>query len=493
MAYLIAIDQGTTSSRAILFDESCRLVDSRQREITPLYPQLGWVEEDAQEIWSGSYGVLQELLAHTGVDPKDIAGIGITNQRETTVVWEKRTGRPLYHAIVWQCRRTAERCEKIKAEGMAPTILAKTGLVIDAYFSATKLAWILDQVDPDRQRAAAGEILFGTVDSWLLWKLTDGAVHATDQTNASRTMLYNIHTLDWDEDLLDYFDIPRAILPAVYPSGYRYGQVQLGKTFVPISGIAGDQQSALFGQGCTQVGEAKNTYGTGCFLLMHTGETAVTSQHGLLTTMAASLDETPRYALEGSVFVGGAVIQWLRDELHLLTDAEDSAFFANKLTDNEGVYLVPAFVGLGAPHWDMYARGALFGLTRGTGRKHIIRAALESIAFQTRDVLEAMALDLGERPKRLRVDGGASANDFLMQFQADVLDISVERPPVLESTALGAAMLAGFTEGVWQTEQALSLNGERIFSPTMSAAQRIKNLQGWDDCLGRTLSQRSKK
>lgn len=488
MAYLIAIDQGTTSSRAILFDEARRIVGVRQRETTPIYPRPGWVEEDAQEIWSSSYGVTQELIAHTGIDPAEVVAIGITNQRETTIVWERETGRPVYHAIIWQCRRTAERCEKMKAEGMEAQVLAKTGLVIDAYFSATKLEWILDEVDPDRRRAEAGELLFGTVDSWLLWKLTDGAVHATDHTNASRTMLYNIHEGDWDDELLRYFRIPRAMLPEVCPSGHRYGTVQLGRAEVPISGIAGDQQAALFGQGCVHVGEAKNTYGTGCFLLMHTGDAPIASEHGLLTTMAASLDERPQYALEGSVFVGGAVIQWLRDELHLLTDSEDSEFFATKLEDNEGVYLVPAFVGLGAPHWDMYARGALYGLTRGTGRKHIIRAALESIAFQTRDVLEAMALDLGERPQRLRVDGGASANEFLMQFQADILDVPVERPEVLESTALGAALLAGLTEGLWQSPDELTQSHGRRFEPSMSEERRRQNLDGWDDCLGRTLT-----
>lgn len=489
MSYIIAIDQGTTSSRAILFNDQQEIVGMRQKETKQFYPHPGWVEQDPQDIWATSYGVLQEVIAVTGVDPKEICALGITNQRETTVVWERATGKPLHPAIVWQCRRTADTCEAMKAAGWTDRILAKTGLVIDAYFSATKLAYILDRVDPDRRRAKAGEILFGTVDSWLLWKLTDGAVHATDYTNASRTMLYNIHTLDWDDEILAYFDIPRSMLPAVHPSGYRYGTLELaGDVRIPIAGIAGDQQAALYGQGCFNAGEAKNTYGTGCFLLMNIGDTPIQSKHGLVTTIAAGLSDKPAYALEGSIFVGGAVIQWLRDELRFIEDAPDSEFFAEKINDNGGVYLVPAFVGLGAPHWDMYARGALYGLTRGTGRPHIIRAALESIAYQTVDVLNAMVADSGINIERLKADGGAAANNFLMQFQADILNTGVDRPAVLETTALGAATLAGLTIGLWKDEEELKANLtiERRFEPKMPEEVRKNHLKGWNEAMERT-------
>ncbi len=489
MSYIIAIDQGTTSSRAILFNDQQEIVGMRQKETKQFYPNPGWVEQDPQDIWATSYGVLQEVIAVTGVDPKEICALGITNQRETTVVWERATGKPLHPAIVWQCRRTADTCEAMKVAGWTDHILAKTGLVIDAYFSATKLAYILDRVDPDRSRAKAGEILFGTVDSWLLWKLTDGAVHATDYTNASRTMLYNIHTLDWDDEILAYFDIPRSMLPAVHPSGYRYGTLELaGDVHIPIAGIAGDQQAALYGQGCFNAGEAKNTYGTGCFLLMNIGNIPIQSKHGLVTTIAAGLNAKPAYALEGSIFVGGAVIQWLRDELRFIEDAPDSEFFAEKIKDNGGVYLVPAFVGLGAPHWDMYARGALYGLTRGTGRPHIIRAALESIAYQTVDVLNAMVADSGINIERLKADGGAAANNFLMQFQADILNTGVDRPAVLETTALGAATLAGLTTNVWESEAALkeNLTIERQFEPRMPKEVRESHLKGWNEAMERT-------
>lgn len=489
MSYIVAIDQGTTSSRAILFNDQQEIIGMRQKETKQFYPNPGWVEQDPQDIWATSYGVLQEVIAVTGVDPKEIRALGITNQRETTIVWERATGKPLHPAIVWQCRRTADTCEAMKAAGWTDRILAKTGLVIDAYFSATKLAYILDRIDPDRSRAKAGDILFGTVDSWLLWKLTDGAIHATDYTNASRTMLYNIHSLDWDDEILEYFNIPRNILPTVHPSGYRYGTLALaGDVHIPIAGIAGDQQAALYGQGCFNAGEAKNTYGTGCFLLMNIGNTPIQSKHGLVTTIAAGLKDKPTYALEGSIFVGGAVIQWLRDELRVIEDSSDSEFFAEKIKDNGGVYLVPAFVGLGAPHWDMYARGALYGLTRGTGRSHIIRAALESIAYQTVDVLDAMVADSGITIERLKADGGAAANNFLMQFQADILHTGVDRPAVLETTARGAAALAGLTTGVWKDEEALkeTLRMERRFEPKMSEEMRMSCLEGWNEAMART-------
>lgn len=490
MSYIIAIDQGTTSSRAILFDQDQKLLGMRQRETQQIFPQPGWVEQDAQDIWASTVGVLQELLAAEGIRPDEVCAIGITNQRETTIVWDAKTGRPLYGAIVWQCRRTADFCTAMKNEGWTDKVRAKTGLVIDAYFSATKLKWILDEVDPDRARAKKGEILFGTVDTWLLWKFTEGKVHATDMTNASRTMLYNIHELTWDAEILDYLNIPEAMLPAVHPSGYHFGNMTFGGMQIPICGIAGDQQAALFGQCCWEAGAVKNTYGTGCFLLMHTGDEAVASRHGLVTTLACSRTETPNYALEGSIFIGGAVVQWVRDAMHFVEDSGDTDFFAKKLEDNEGVYFVPAFVGLGAPYWDMEARGAIYGLTRGTSRAHLIRAALESIAYQTHDVLVAMEKDAGQCIEKLRVDGGASQNDFLMQFQADIIDTQVERPAVVETTALGAAYLAGLTCGFWSSEEAIQekRRTDALYEPEMDAQKRERYLKGWQEAVQRTLT-----
>lgn len=491
MSYIIALDQGTTSSRAIIFDHQQTIVDVRQNETRQYFPHPGWVEQDPQDIWATTFGVLQETLAATGIDPRAIDALAITNQRETTIVWDKKTGKPVYNAIVWQCRRTADRCAELVQEGYKSLFAEKTGLVIDAYFSATKLAWILDEVDPDRKRAKAGDLLFGTVDTWLLWKLTEGRVHATDYTNVSRTMLFNIHDLCWDEEILSILNIPKAMLPEVHPSSYAFGEAHLGRNvMVPVAGMAGDQQAALFGQTCWSPGEAKNTYGTGCFLLMNIGQKPIISQKGLVTTIAAGVDERPTYALEGSIFVGGAVIQWLRDTLHILDEAADSDFFASKLDNNEGVYLVPAFVGLGAPYWDMYARGTMFGLTRGTGRAHMIRAALEAIAYQTHDVLEAMSAESPVDIKTLQVDGGAAGNDFLMQFQADVLNVPVVRPDVLETTALGAAMLAGLQVGLWKDLADLAGHRRinRRFTPAMSSEDRNKNIAGWKEAVRRTLS-----
>ncbi|MFP5527236.1 glycerol kinase GlpK [Peptococcus simiae] len=491
MAYIIALDQGTTSSRAIIFDHEQNIVDIRQNETRQYFPQSGWVEQDPQDIWASTFGALQETLAATGISPETIDALAITNQRETTIVWDKTTGKPVYNAIVWQCRRTADRCRDLVDQGYKDRIAEKTGLVIDPYFSATKLAWILDEVDPDRTRAKAGDLLFGTVDTWLLWKLTDGQVHATDYTNASRTMLFNIHSLTWDQDILDLLDIPRAMLPDVHPSSYSFGQAHLGRNvMVPVAGMAGDQQAALFGQTCFSPGEAKNTYGTGCFLLMNIGHEPIISRHGLVTTIAAGTSDQPTYALEGSIFVGGAVIQWLRDILHILDEAADSDFFATKLEDNEGVYLVPAFVGLGAPYWDAYARGAMFGLTRGTGRAHIVRAALEAITYQTHDVLEAMVAESPVEIKTLQVDGGAAENDFLMQFQADILNVPVVRPQILETTALGAAMLAGLAVGVWKdlAEVARHRQVDQSFKPAMDGDKRQKNIDGWKEAIRRTLT-----
>lgn len=492
MGYVVALDIGTTSTRAIAFDHGQRIAGMRQQEVSQYYPEPGWVEEDAMELWASSFGVLQELLALKGIHPDDVKAIGITNQRETTIVWERATGRPVYNAIVWQCRRTADLCEKIKGSAWEQKIFEKTGLVIDAYFSATKLAWILDRVDPDRSRAKAGELMFGTVDTWILWKLTEGRVHATDYTNASRTMLFNINTLDWDDELLDYFNIPRCMLPEVHSSGHVFGTASIGSAHieVPVAGIAGDQQAALYGQMCWEQGEAKNTYGTGCFLLMNIGKTPTKSAHGLVTTIAAGLDAQPDYALEGSIFVGGAVIQWLRDEMRFIEEAGDSEFFAEKLKDNGGVYLVPAFVGLGAPYWDMYARGTIQGLTRGTGRSHIIRAALESIAYQTRDVLEAMEADTQVDMGSLRVDGGAARNHFLMQFQADILNCRVELPEIVESTAMGAALLAGLAVGFWKDKEEARASHRlaHVYEPQMSAEERAQNYSGWKNAVAHTLT-----
>ena len=487
--YVIALDQGTTSSRCILFDREQNIVGVAQREFTQIYPKPGWVEQDPMEIWSSQSSVLTEVLAQTGIAPTEVAAIGITNQRETTIVWDKATGRPIYNAIVWQCRRTASLCEELKAEGaFSDYIKEHTGLLIDAYFSATKLKWILDHVEGARERARAGELLFGTVDSWLVWKLTGGKVHVTDRTNASRTMLYNIHKLDWDDTLLNALDIPRAMLPRVTDSSEIYGYTDLCGVQVPVAGIAGDQQAALFGQGCFSKGEAKNTYGTGCFLLMNTGDTICRSKNGLLTTIAISLNGKVEYALEGSVFVGGAVIQWVRDGLRMIQESRDSEYYAQKVPDNGGVYIVPAFTGLGAPYWDMYARGAIVGITRGTTQNHIIRAAEESIAYQSYDLVHAMELDVGQPITALKVDGGASRDQFLMQFQADILNKTVLRPAIRETTALGAAYLAGLATGVWKDRGEIrSLwHCNMTFTPNMEAPEREKLLAGWHKAVGRS-------
>ncbi len=489
--YIAALDQGTTSSRCILFDREQNMAGMAQKEFTQFYPRPGWVEHDPMEIWSSQYGVLMEALAQSGADVRELAGIGITNQRETAVVWDKDTGKPVYNAIVWQCRRTAGLCEELKADpDFTAYVKDRTGLLIDAYFSATKIRWILDNVPGARERAEEGKLLFGTVDSWLIWKLTGGKVHVTDCTNASRTMLYDIRSLRWDETICKKLGIPMSMLPQVRSSSEIYGYVNIQGVEVPIAGIAGDQQAALFGQTCFEPGEAKNTYGTGCFLLMNTGETPFVSKNGLLTTIAIGLDGKVTYALEGSIFVGGAVIQWLRDELGLISDSSDTEYFARKAADTAGVYVVPAFTGLGAPHWDMNARGAILGLTRGAGRNHIIRAALESIAYQTADVLRAMEEDAGIPLRELRVDGGASANGFLMQFQADIMDRPLRRPMIRETTALGAAYLAGLATGVWESLNDVrgSWTLDRLYEPAMGAEKREKLLRGWHEAVNRVRS-----
>ena len=489
--YIAALDQGTTSSRCILFDREQNMAGMAQKEFTQFYPQPGWVEHDPMEIWSSQYGVLMEALAQSGADAGELAGIGITNQRETAVVWDKDTGKPVYNAIVWQCRRTAGLCEELKADpDFTAYVKDRTGLLIDAYFSATKVRWILDNVPGARERAEEGKLLFGTVDSWLIWKLTGGKVHVTDCTNASRTMLYDIHSLRWDETICKRLGIPMSMLPQVRSSSEIYGYVNIQGVEVPIAGIAGDQQAALFGQTCFEPGEAKNTYGTGCFLLMNTGETPFVSKNGLLTTIAIGLNGKVSYALEGSIFVGGAVVQWLRDELGLISDSSDTEYFARKAADTAGVYVVPAFTGLGAPHWDMNARGAILGLTRGSGRNHIIRAALESIAYQTADVLRAMEEDAGIPLRELRVDGGASANGFLMQFQADIMDRPLRRPMIRETTALGAAYLAGLATGVWKSLDDVrgSWTLDRLYESAMGAEKREKLLRGWHQAVNRVRS-----
>lgn len=487
--YLLALDQGTTSSRAILFDEDQHIVSVAQKEFTQFYPQSGWVEHDPMEIYSSIYGVMMEAITKSGIDVRDIAAIGITNQRETTIVWDKTTGRPIYNAIVWQCRRTAGICDELRERGLTDYIQKTTGLVLDAYFSGTKLKWILDNVSGAREKAEKGELLFGTVDTWLVWKLTGGKVHITDYTNASRTMLYDIHRLCWDEKMLHELDIPASVLPEVCDSSRVYGTCNIQGVEVPIAGIAGDQQAALFGQGCFASGDAKNTYGTGCFLLMNTGDKAIESKHGLITTIAIGLDGKVQYALEGSVFVGGAVIQWLRDEMHFIHEARDVEYFASKVPDTGGVYLVPAFTGLGAPYWDMYARGALVGITRGTKREHIIRAAQESIAYQSMDLVQAMEKDSGQRITELKVDGGASRDRFLMQFQADILGKSVSRPVIRETTALGAAYLAGLAVGVWKdTDEIRRLwHCDVTFENQMDAEKRETLSRGWHKAVGRSL------
>ncbi len=487
--YVLALDQGTTSSRAILFDQEQKIVEMAQKEFTQLYPREGWVEHDPMEIYSSQYAVMMEVIAKSGVNVSEIAGIGITNQRETTILWDRKTGRPIHHAIVWQCRRTAGIVDQLKADGHTESIRQATGLIPDAYFSATKVKWILDHVEGARERARRGEILFGTVDSWLIWKLTGGAVHVTDYTNASRTMLYNIKTLEWDQKLLDILDIPFEILPEVHNSSEIYGYTAIQDEQIPLAGIAGDQQAALFGQTCFGKGEAKNTYGTGCFLLMNTGTTPCDSKNGLLTTIAIGLDGKVQYALEGSVFVGGAVIQWLRDELRFITESRDAEYYARKVDSTGGVYIVPAFTGLGAPYWDMYARGCIVGLTRGTKREHLIRAAQESIAYQSMELVEAMEKDTGTPMSELNVDGGASRDTFLMQFQSDILNKPVCRPQIQETTALGAAYLAGLATGGWKDQEEIRrMRGNTVrFLPNMHSETRETLVRGWKKAVGRSL------
>ncbi|MCI6662804.1 MAG: glycerol kinase GlpK [Spirochaetia bacterium] len=488
MKYILALDQGTTSSRAILFDQNQQIVALSQKEFPQIYPQEGWVEQDAMEIWASQYGVMMEVVAQSGVQPEDIAAIGITNQRETTILWDKTTGKPIYNAIVWQCRRTASLVDNLKQQGLEAHIRQTTGLVPDAYFSATKIKWILDKVEGAREKAQRGEILFGTVDSWLLWRLTEGSVHATDVTNASRTMLFDINKLDWDTTLLSALDIPAAMLPQVLSSSQIYGSTKILGVDVPIAGMAGDQQAALFGQTCFEPGEAKNTYGTGCFLLMNTGDKPCFSKNGLITTIAVGLKDRVEYALEGSVFVGGAVIQWLRDEMRFIGSSQDAEYYASKVEDNGGVYLVPAFTGLGAPYWDMYARGTIVGLTRGTRREHIIRAAQESIAYQVVDLVGAMEADTGITLSQLKADGGASRDQFLMQFQSDVLNRSVCRPVIRETTALGAAYLAGLGVGLWQNRDEIKTLWQRdtVFTPAMEDTKRQELLDKWHKAVSRS-------
>ena len=489
MSFILALDQGTTSSRAIVFDHDGAIRAVAQKEFTQIFPSPGWVEHDPQEIWASQIGVAVEALGRAHVRPKDVAAIGITNQRETTIVWDRETGEPIHNAIVWQDRRTADYCQRLKAEGAAGTIQAKTGLLIDAYFSASKIRWLLDNVPGARARAEAGRLAFGTVDTWLVWKLTNHACHVTDVSNASRTMLFNIHTLQWDNELLKLFGVPASLLREVRASSEVYGRVSasVGIADVPIAGVAGDQQAALFGQMCRQPGMAKNTYGTGCFMLMNTGSTIQLSKNGLITTIAWGLDGKVEYALEGSVFIAGAAVQWLRDSLHLIDQSKDSEYFAAKVLGSNEVYVVPAFAGLGAPYWDMYARGAIFGLTRDTGKDHIIKATLESLAYQTKDILNAMQEDAGVKLSGLKVDGGACANNVLMQFQSDILGTEVERPEVIESTALGAAYLAGIQIGWWKKGDIIKNRKiQRRFVPRMENAAREKLYRGWKKAIERT-------
>lgn len=490
--YIMSLDQGTTSSRAILFNRVGEIVNVAQQEFDQIYPKGGWVEHDPMQIWGTQMGVARQVLETAGIRPQEVAAMGITNQRETTVVWDKNTGKPVYNAIVWQCRRTANICDDLKEKGLEDYIKKTTGLVIDAYFSGTKIKWILDNVEGAREKAENGDLLFGNIDTWLIWNLTRGKVHVTDYSNASRTMIFDINNLCWDDKILEELDIPKSMLPEPKPSSEVYGVTDpntFGGAEIPIAGIAGDQHAALFGQACYSQGMAKNTYGTGCFMLMNTGEKAVPSKNGLLTTIAWGIDGKVNYALEGSIFIGGAIIQWLRDELRLISDAADSEYFATKVDDSNGVYIVPAFVGLGAPYWDMYARGTIVGLTRGANRNHIIRAALESIAYQTRDVLEAMQEDSGIDLKELKVDGGAVANNFLMQFQSDLLGVPVHRPEVIETTALGAAYLAGLAVGFWKDMNEISekWNVDREFNPEMDVEHREKVYKGWKKAVSRSL------
>ena len=488
--YIMALDQGTTSSRTIIFDQAGSVVAVAQKEFTQIYPKPGWVEHDPLEIWSTQLETAKEALEKANVKPEQIAAIGITNQRETTVVWDKNTGEPVYNAIVWQCRRTAPICDDLKARGLADSIKDKTGLVVDAYFSGTKIAWILDNVPGIREKAEKGDLLFGNIDTWLIWKLTGGKTHTTDYSNASRTMIYNIHDLDWDDDILKELNIPRVMLPEALPSSHVYGKTDAAVfgAEVPIAGDAGDQQAALFGQACFEPGMAKNTYGTGCFMLMNTGDKAVPSETGLLTTIAYGVDGEVKYALEGSIFITGAAIQWLRDELRIIDNAAQSEEYARAVENTAGVYMVPAFVGLGAPYWDMYARGTIVGLTRGAKREHLVRATLESIAYQTRDVLEAMTEDSGVDLKALKVDGGAVANNFLMEFQADILGVPCHRPVVTETTALGAAYLAGLAVGYWDSleEIASKWQVDKEFEPKLAEEEREKLYAGWKRAVERS-------
>jgi len=489
--YIMALDQGTTSSRCILFNKAGEMISVAQKEFTQIYPQAGWVEHDANEIWATQIGVANEALQKVHATYEDIAAIGITNQRETTVVWDKNTGQPIFNAIVWQCRRTAGFCDELVAEGWKDKMRKKTGLVIDAYFSGTKVKWLLDNVEGAREKANNGDLLFGNIDTWLIWNLTKGKVHVTDYSNASRTMLYNIYDLKWDEEILERFGIPASMMPEVKPSSCVYGETD-STVFggpIKIAGAAGDQQAALFGQTCYEPGMAKNTYGTGCFMLMATGTKPIPSENGLLTTIAWGADGKVEYALEGSVFIAGAAIQWLRDELKLIDSAPDSEYWAGKVADTDGVYFVPAFVGLGAPHWDSYARGTIVGLTRGSNKCHIIRATLESLAYQSYDLLELMQKDSGITLTALKVDGGACANDFLMQFQADVTQVPVQRPVCIETTALGAAYLAGLAVGYWADKNEIISNWaiSKVFEPTIEADHRDKLIAGWRKAVGRSL------
>lgn len=488
--YIIALDQGTTSSRAVLFNYEAEIVAIEQQEITQIFPQPGWVEHDPMEIWETQCAVVKKLLAKTNIAPTEITAVGITNQRETVVVWEKQSGLPIGNALVWQDKRTADYCETLKKKGLSNTVRKKTGLVIDAYFSASKVKWMLDHIEGAREKAEAGELLMGTIDSWLIWNMTDGKHHVTDYTNASRTLLYNIVDKVWDEELLREFDIPMSMLAAVQPSSYHFGDWELEGVQLPIMGVAGDQQSALFGQACVEEGMAKNTYGTGCFMLMNIGAKPIISENNLLTTMACSLGTEGVYALEGSIFIAGAVVQWLRDAMKLITRASETERIAQSVTSDE-VVVVPAFAGLGVPYWDAYSRGAIFGLTRDTGREHIIKAALDAIALQTKDVFNAIVQDTGIKIPTLRVDGGACANDYLMQYQANILNISVDRPEILESTALGAAFLAGIKAGVWTLETIKTKRKtEQLFTPAMAAHERERIYSRWKKAVRRTLKWR---
>lgn len=488
MKYIIALDQGTTSSRAVLVNEKASIQGIEQKEFTQIFPKPGWVEHDATEILKTQLGVLSDLIESNKLTQNDIKAIGITNQRETTVVWDRNTGLPVYNAIVWQDKRTADICEDLKKRGLTDYVRENTGLVIDSYFSGTKIKWILDHVEGARAKAEKGELAFGTIDTWLIWNLTGGKVHATDVTNASRTLLYNIRQLKWDDKMLNELGIPKSMLPEVKPSAHHFGDAEINGMKIPINGVAGDQQAALFGQACFEPGMAKNTYGTGCFMLMNTGSKLQLSKNGLITTIAWSLDNKVEYALEGSVFIAGAAVQWLRDSLHMIDESTDSEYYANKALGSNDVYVVPAFAGLGAPYWDMYARGAIFGLTRDTGKEHIIKATLESLAFQTKDILNAMQEDAGVTLASLKVDGGACANNMLMQFQADILGADVERPKVIESTAMGAAYLAGIQAGLWKKEDIVKNRAiDRRFTSAMQALDRDKLYRGWKKAVERTM------